>query len=387
MEYGNQFSATKTFYDWCIENNKQIYLDNWNYELNKSTPQEIGYASNKKYWFNCPKSIHKPFQKTISFLTNKKKENVKEKLFCNACESVGQYIIDTYGEDNFNKVWSDKNTKDPFGILKGSEQKIWIKCINDNTHPDYEQVCNTFCKGIGCPYCTGHKVCLTNSLGYLYPESLKYWSDKNNKTPYDYTCGSNYKAWWKCPDNKHEDFQRKICASIGYDFRCKKCSDAKVDHSGPNNHFWKGGITPKNKCARKTSEYFKWRTNVFEKDDFTCQCCGQRGGKLQAHHLRSFSKYKELRYDIDNGITLCFDHHDTTIKGSFHNTYGTSNNTTEQLEEYINNKRKELGINISFSINEYKNGNILKPKAVDNNNETSNNKNIDNNNKNTYKSV
>ena len=40
------------------------------------------------------------------------------------------------------------------------------------------------------------------------------------------------------------------------------------------------------------------------------------------------------------------------------------NNTPEQLEEYINNKRKELGINIPFNIEEYLNGNILKPNDL-----------------------
>lgn len=365
MEYGNQFKVTKTFYDWCIENNKQIYLDNWNYELNKKSPKEIGYASNEKYWFNCPRGIHKPFQKYISYLT-RKENNTKKRLFCNECESIGQYIIDTYGEENFDKIWSDKNTKDPFKILTSSDQKIWLKCRNDNTHPDYEQACKSFYKGIGCPYCNGKKVCLTNSLGYLYPDSLKYWSDKNKKTPYDYTCHSNSKVWWKCPDGKHEDFLRKISAAIRYEFRCRICSNEKVDHSGANNHFWKGGVTSENARARKTAKYLRWRTDIFEKDDYTCQCCGQRGGIIQAHHLFSFSEHKELRHDIKNGITLCFDHHDSTADGSFHNVYGTTNNTPEQLEEYINNKRKELGINIPFSIEAYKNGEILKPNDVEN---------------------
>ena len=37
---------------------------------------------------------------------------------------------------------------------------------------------------------------------------------------------------------------------------------------------------------------------------------------------------------------------------------------SKPIEEYINNKRKELGINIPFSIESYKNGKILKPKAT-----------------------
>ena len=44
------------------------------------------------------------------------------------------------------------------------------------------------------------------------------------------------------------------------------------------------------------------------------------------------------------------------VKGSFHNIYGSKNNTPEQLEEYINAKRAELGINEHFDINEYMKG-------------------------------
>lgn len=56
---------------------------------------------------------------------------------------------------------------------------------------------------------------------------------------------------------------------------------------------------------RSSPEYNKWRKEVYERDNYSCQDCGKRGGILNAHHLKSFKKYKRLRYKIDNGITLC----------------------------------------------------------------------------------
>lgn len=71
------------------------------------------------------------------------------------------------------------------------------------------------------------------------------------------------------------------------------------------HNFWKGGKTKENKLARSRFEYKLWREAVFERDDWTCQECKIRGGRLEAHHIRPFALFPELRFAIDNGLTLC----------------------------------------------------------------------------------
>lgn len=67
------------------------------------------------------------------------------------------------------------------------------------------------------------------------------------------------------------------------------CGD-KIHKIGENSHNWKGGISPERMRARSTIAYSDWRNEVYKKDWYTCQCCGQsKNIEKQAHHLMNFA--------------------------------------------------------------------------------------------------
>jgi len=77
--------------------------------------------------------------------------------------------------------------------------------------------------------------------------------------------------------------------------------------SGDNHHSWKGGITPVNAKIRNGQEHKDWANNVYKRDNFTCRRCGLHCTErdIIAHHIKPFADYLDLRFEIDNGITLC----------------------------------------------------------------------------------
>lgn len=77
------------------------------------------------------------------------------------------------------------------------------------------------------------------------------------------------------------------------------------ERSGPAHPNWKGGATEEAQRLRNSADMKAWRDAVFQRDDFTCQDCGVRGGRLEAHHIEPFSVAPSLRFEVSNGVTLC----------------------------------------------------------------------------------
>ena len=75
--------------------------------------------------------------------------------------------------------------------------------------------------------------------------------------------------------------------------------------SGEKHWAWKGGITPMYRRLRSSAEHYEWRKKIFNRDKYTCQTCGSRGGYIHAHHILTFKHYPSFRLITSNGITLC----------------------------------------------------------------------------------
>jgi len=179
----------------------------------------------------CEKEI-----KNITWQNYKRNINKNGSYYCEKCvrlkniKSFKEWCIDNNRQDILNRWDYELNNKKPSEVAHSdSRKKYYFKCPIGIHKSELKNISH-FIKGyegsINCNMC--------NSLGYLYPKVLDLWSNKNKKSPYEYSPHSNKYTYWKCPEGKHKDFYRDINSSNKLDFRCPECDYSKGEESISN---------------------------------------------------------------------------------------------------------------------------------------------------------
>ncbi len=131
----------------------------------------------------------------------------------------------------------------------------------------------------------------------------------------DQVSGKNSPRWSKVTKNCEwcdKEYETYLCLENETRFCSKECRNNWQSEmmKGENHYNWRGGTTSERASDMISREYKEWRKEVFERDEYTCQNCGdKKGGNLRAHHLAGWSKNPDLRHEVSNGITLCDDCH------------------------------------------------------------------------------
>ena len=131
----------------------------------------------------------------------------------------------------------------------------------------------------------------------------------------------------------------KVCPHCGVDYYVQPSNDAKFC----NRQCYLAalrkrlGHPPEYRRHRPPTQAYKhWRKAVFVRDGYTCQVCGVKGNPLNAHHVNSWTKYEDLREDVDNGITFCRECH-----LSFHSKYGRITDSSHFVD-HINSFQEDV---------------------------------------------
>jgi len=85
---------------------------------------------------------------------------------------------------------------------------------------------------------------------------------------------------------------------------------------------WEGYSSNERQKEWNSKEWQELRKKIFERDNYTCQECGDHNYKgrgksvrLEVHHIKEWCNYPELRLDENNLILLCAECHNKTKGG------------------------------------------------------------------------
>ena len=159
-------------------------------------------------------------------------------------------------------------------------------------------------------------------LGKKLPPRTKEWSENLSRS----LTGKK-----RTEESKRKQSETRIARKIKASDKLKFINSQR---KGPKNNKWKGGITPLVMRIRHCPQYRQWRDDIFHRDNYKCQECGDRGGNghtvyLEAHHIKDCSKIMEEYniktfedalmcyelWNINNGLTLCDKCQNKTKKG------------------------------------------------------------------------
>ena len=196
-------------------------LKEWDYELNKLSPNKYTKRSCKKVWWKCVNSVcgKHIWEATIydRVRTDGKHSN------CPFCSRTNGKVCPC-GCNSFAtnspkllKEWDyELNELSPDKYTKSSKKKVWWKCINSvcGKHIWQATICDrvrTDGKSSNCPYCSkcskNKKICSCscNSFGGLYPDLLTEFHKDNIINPFEILPHSKrIRVKWMCKkNNKH----------------------------------------------------------------------------------------------------------------------------------------------------------------------------------------
>jgi hypothetical protein len=124
--------------------------------------------------------------------------------------------------------------------------------------------------------------------------------------------GAREKVCQNCGDLFQKHPRRAMSLFVKQKFCCKPCADeGGFRYFGEENPKWNG-----NPRRKHPGRHAAWARKVISRDGATCQKCGTTGVEMHAHHVKPYIEHPDLRWDVSNGETLCYECHWNEHTGS-----------------------------------------------------------------------
>lgn len=143
----------------------------------------------------------------------------------------------------------------------------------------------------------GTAKCCSNKCRGIHRSQM--WSGVNwplyQSGPRKLTCQRCQKEFVQRGTEAYSEFlKRKFCS-----MECAKYGQKRL--YGEEHPLFK----PDSRRKSRRGKHGAWARAIISRDGAKCQQCGANNVELHAHHIKSFAQYPELRWELENGTTLC----------------------------------------------------------------------------------
>lgn len=200
----------------------------WHPEKNGSLrPEDVPAGSQRKVWWTCDEGPDHHWQAQVN-------SRVRLGVGCPFCAgrraSVTNSLAKLYPHIALQLDPDRNGDLRPEDIPVGSHRQVWWRCSAGPDHQWQTLVSSRTSRDSGCPFCSRHRVSVTNSLAELYPEIAAEWHPTKNGdlTPEDVVPGSNRSIWWRCAADPGHEWQTKPSSRTAAGSGCPFCAGKLV---------------------------------------------------------------------------------------------------------------------------------------------------------------
>jgi hypothetical protein len=193
-------------------------------------PDEISHGSGRKVWWKCDRAPDHEWRAVVANRTRRRGTGCP---FCRGKRaSVGNNLADFAPE--VAALWhpTRNGRLTPRDVTGRSNRIVWWKCPAARDHEWRAHIANRV-QWRGCPFCSGQRLSVTNSLATRVPAIAKQWHPTRNRplTPRDVIAGSRRRVWWKCPKAPDHVWQTSVADRTSRRTGCPMCLGKRRSHT------------------------------------------------------------------------------------------------------------------------------------------------------------
>ena len=192
----------------------------------KLTARDVTATSNREVWWVCDEDPKHVWKGKVS-----KQFRHGDRWLCVICMNRRVSTSNSLAA-RFPKLaaeWDRRKNGEltPANVTFGFTGTVWWRCPAARDHTWQARV-NVRVRWPRCPFCTGRRVSVTNSLAKLFPKVAREWSSARNREliPADVLAASKDLVWWRCPLG-HE-WRASVCDRTAGGKACPLCADASI---------------------------------------------------------------------------------------------------------------------------------------------------------------